>query len=128
MPQCLKSNCPRNLTMKQILLHYVGMTTRISQAVVRRPSLPLTERDETDLEVLKATSQKLLTDLGLEVGTSESALLNSIHRAGMRSLTERIAELGYEQLAQQLDAETTEADTEVRKARRRHQVDAWGSE
>ncbi len=104
------------------------MTTRISQAVVRRPSLPLTERDETDLEVLKATPPKLLTDLGLEVGTSEASLLNSIYRAGMRSLTERIAELGYEQLAQQLDAETTEADTAVRKARRRHQVDAWGSE
>ena len=106
------------------------MASRMSQTVVRRPSLPLTAADEADLALLKHTStyQRALARLssqdipdGTEV--TESVLLHAVFEAGLAAVRQLAEAEGYEQLASDSAAEDA---TRRRLSRRRRPV--WADE
>ena len=68
--------------------------------VVRRPSLPLTDRDETDLARLRDSVhyRQALTDLTgerLDARTSEGVLLHAIFEAGLATVRSAAEAAGY---------------------------------
>jgi hypothetical protein len=84
------------------------MTTRLAGRVVRRPSLPLTERDEVNLALLREIPiyRQALADLTSEsadgpaatAGTgsiTEAALLHAIFQAGVGAVRAAAEEAGY---------------------------------
>ncbi|MDP9182465.1 MAG: hypothetical protein M3P04_06790 [Actinomycetota bacterium] len=82
--------------------------TRFRATVVRRPSLPLTEQDEHDLERLRTSSlhREALGRLSgelLDTEVSESALLHAVFEAGLAAVRAASEEAGYAQMAVELD-------------------------
>jgi hypothetical protein len=97
--------------------------------VVRRPSLPLTERDERELALLRSSAahREALDRLtALEAAAaelSESALLHAVFDVGLRAIRDEIEESGYALLA----AEQGDASTSHR-AEARRRPPAWAHE
>lgn len=98
-------------------------------AAVRRPSLPLTERDERDLALLRASAprREALSRLTGEPVTrpdlSEATLLHAVFEAGLAAVREATEEAGYAELAAQQGAEQAERRAEARRRR-----PAWADE
>ena len=100
------------------------MSTRMNQAVVRRPNLPLSADDDRDLEFLKQSPQyrEALSRLAVsapdpDATLSEGVLLHAIFEVGMAAVRELAMDLGYQELAS--DAEYLEAAKQRRKSARR---------
>lgn len=77
------------------------MSTRTQGRIVRRPSLPLNERDVEDLQTLQSSEDlrlalEVLSPDGLRAGKlSESALLHAIWTTGMAAIREQAEAAGY---------------------------------
>ena len=89
------------------------MSTQVSTRVVRRSSLPLTERDDAFLRKFRNNAARLAaleTADGESLGPSpsESALLRAIFEQGLRTISERLEEDGYAQMAHAYTAEESE--------------------
>lgn len=99
------------------------MPSRNQGRVVRRPSLPLTERDVDDLQALQSSEElrlalEELSPDGLRAGKlSESALLHAIWTTGMAAIREKAEIVGYQALAASM-TETEVAENRA-SARRR---------
>lgn len=94
--------------MPLILLHYLhcSMATRMSSPSVRRPSLPLTAKDDADLEVLRTSPahRRALEILApsapaADDEVSEAVLLHAVFEAGLAAVRRSAEEEGYAQLA-----------------------------
>jgi len=95
---------------------------------VRRPSLPLTQRDELDLARLRAPGylnalERLVAPATDLADASEAVLLHAIFQAGVNAVQEAVADAGYAALADQL---ADEADDRRLAARRRQP--GWSDE
>lgn len=105
------------------------MAIRMSAKVVRRPSLPLTERDERALAVLstsRAHRDALARMSDIEDATaeiSESALLHAVFEIGMAAIRDAVEEAGYAAVAA---AQADDAAGRRQEARRR--ASAWAHE
>jgi hypothetical protein len=105
------------------------MATRLNEPAKARKSLPLTERDLSDLKRLRAETPEraALSDLtGVAVeSVTEAALLHMIFTAGLRAISEKAEERAY--AAEAADRRASgEADESRRIARRRRP--AWADE
>lgn len=96
------------------------MATRMRARVARRPSLPLTEQDERDLERIRTSPayRSALTSLSGETGEattamSEAALLHAVFKAGLDAI--------------RLAAEQS-TDAEIRRAAARRRRPSWADE
>lgn len=86
-----------------------GMATRIKQSTVRRPSLPLTEADERDLDLLRTSPvyRRALDEVSPDASLAdageltESALLHAVLEVGLATIRENALDAGYEELARQ---------------------------
>ena len=82
------------------------MTTRITSPVQRRTSLPLTERNESDISTLLESSayQRALEQLSgtkiIDQEISTSALLHAVFEAGMSAVKASAEMEGYSQIAE----------------------------
>ena len=105
------------------------MATRLSEPVKARKSLPLTERDLTDLERLRGQTPELdaLAELaGMEVqSVTEAALLHMIFAVGLRDIRERTEERAYTTAAADRLASGESAESRLIARRRRP---AWANE
>ncbi|HSF26041.1 MAG TPA: hypothetical protein VLC50_00840 [Actinomycetes bacterium] len=104
------------------------MTVRLRAAVVRRPSLPLTERDEQELAALREHRTHLhvleqLSGVPVTGGTSEAALLHAVFQAGLAAVREAAEEAGYAEIA----AASADRAPEARAAARRRRP-TWADE
>ena len=105
------------------------MATRLRETVVRRPSLPLSQADEAALSALREAPELLrslaeLSSIEIDLqSATESALLQAIFRAGLRSVSEAALDRGYRELAA---AELSEARSRRATARRRRP--SWADE
>lgn len=82
------------------------MATRMVDPVVRRPSLPLTGKDDADLEVLRTSPayRRALEVLApsapaADDDVTESVLLHAVFEAGLAAVRRSAEEEGYAQLA-----------------------------
>lgn len=95
------------------------MTTRLAATVVRRPSLPLTERDVEDLRKLRGSKRQaeaLSSISGTNVSdVTESVLLHALLEAGFQALRDAVNSSGYGDLAAQQDVESQRATARRRK-------------
>lgn len=115
------------LTQPRIVLHYLGMGTRVKEPVVRRPSLPLTEEDDAALARMRSSEPSLkalqaLTGVDATSAT-EAALLQAILRSGLRAIAEEVERSGYAELA-----DDYRRDSDERRARARRRPPAWAQE
>ena len=110
--------------------HAHRMARRLDQAVVRRPSLPLTAADEAQLAALRETasyrtalarlSRQEFPDDG---DVRESVLLHAVFEAGLAAIRQLAEAEGYEQLASEYAADDA---TRRRLSRRRRP--AWAAD
>ena len=110
--------------------HSGPMARRLDQAVVRRPSLPLTASDEEQLAALRETasyrtalarlSRQEFPDDG---DVRESVLLHAVFEAGLAAVRQLAEAEGYEQLANEYAAE----DANRRRLSRRRRP-AWAAD
>ena len=98
--------------------------------MTRRPSLPLTAQDESDLDLIRSspTYQRALEELGGgeqgEAGSlSEGALLHAVFAAGLDAIRLAAAEAGYAELAVQ-----RVADAAAHRAENRRRRPTWANE
>ena len=109
--------------MQHIVLHNAVMATRLREGASRRPSLPLSSADEDALRLLRESPEMLesLAEFAaLEVdlrSATESALLQAIFRAGLRSISEAALARGYDELARQYETELEERYAFARRRR-----------
>ncbi len=96
---------------------------------VRRPSLPLTERDEQDLALLRVSAPQRealgrLTGEPVAHGdVSEAVLIHAVFEAGLAAVREATEEAGYAELAAQQMGEVA-----VRRAESRRRRPAWADD
>ena len=107
-----------------------GMSARMSQPVVRRPNLPLTARDEADLEQIRSSLEfrRALERMApsqpqADASLGEAVLLHAVFEAGLAAVRAAAEEDGYRQLGQQY----TEQQAERRRIARRRKP-AWADE
>jgi hypothetical protein len=100
------------------------MATRMKEPVTRRPSLPLTAKDESDLNLIRTSPshQRALEQLGADLpggaeALSEAALLHAVFEAGLDAVRMAAAEAGYAELARQQAAEAVANRAENRRRR-----------
>ena len=105
------------------------MKTRMTGSTVRRPSLPLTERDEHDLILFResAIHRNMLAELSaaptFPKDVSEAVMLHTVFEIGLRTVREALEEKGYAELAKQ------QADEEPNKyATARRYRPTWADE
>ncbi|MFZ5870585.1 MAG: hypothetical protein ACOYXW_08690 [Actinomycetota bacterium] len=106
------------------------MATRVRVPVTRRPSLPLTEQDERDLELIR-TSPRYRAALANLSGTpdeamtsvSEAALLHAVFAVGVDAVRVAAQEAGYAELAAQQSSESS-----ARRAAARRRRPSWADE
>lgn len=108
----------------------VPMASRMRETVVRRPNLPLTARDENDLQQLRASVgfRRALQRVApgqpdAEADLGEAVLLHAVFQAGLAAIRQAAEEDGYRQLAAQRAGEATE-----RRAIARRRSPRWASE
>lgn len=106
------------------------MSSRMRESVVRRPNLPLTARDEDDLQQLRTSPgfRRALhrvapgrPDADADLG--EAVLLHAVFQAGLAAIRLAAEEDGYRQLAEQQAGESHE-----RRAIARRRAPRWASE
>ena len=107
-----------------------SMSTRMSHRVVRRPNVPLTARDETDLALLRASPafRRALERLcpngpSADADVGEAMLLHAVLEAGLAAIRMSAEEEGYEQLA----VDYAE-DAGARRRMSRRRLPAWTDE
>ena len=101
------------------------MATRFDQPVVRRPALPLTERDERDLALLRSDTperEALMRLAGVSVpsSVSEGLLLHMLLEIALLRVHEEVEAAGYAELARQRAAAETD-----RRAVARRRPPSW---
>lgn len=105
------------------------MATRFSEPTKARKSLPLTERDLTDLDRLRAPSPErdVLSELaGVRIeSVTEAALLHIIFAAGLRAIRDQAEQRAYASAA--ADRLASGAGDEVRRIARRRRP-SWADE
>lgn len=118
------------LDVQHLVPHYLAMATRMDQPVVRRPSVPLTARDEADLAMLKAspTYRRALDRLCASPVTAdddigESVLLHALIEAGFAAVRLEAEEAGYRELAIDYMHQANE-----RRSLARRRTPAWADE
>lgn len=106
------------------------MATRMNERAVRRPTLPLTERDERDLAAIRTAPEyqaAMATALGLDPSqtpdVTDSVVLHFIFTRGLESLQDEIEAAAYERLA-----EARRSTATTRKAIARRRRPAWADE
>ena len=106
------------------------MSSRMTQPVVRRPNLPLTAQDESDLALLRSSPafRQALADLspsGLSPveQVSEAVLLHAVFEAGIAAIRASAEDEGYAQMAA---GYAEQAESRRRMSRRRSP--AWADE
>lgn len=106
------------------------MNSRMSRPVVRRPNLPLTAQDESDLALLRsspayrqALAQLSPSGLSPVEQVSEAVLLHAVFEAGLAAVRASAEEDGYAQLAVDY---AEQAGSRRRMSRRR--TPAWANE
>lgn len=105
------------------MLHYLRMSTRMHTPVVRRPSLPITERDERDLVLLRGSEAhravlERMTGQPVTSGdVSESVLLHAVFEAGLIAVRSAIEDAAYAALAAEQAAEAPERRAQARRRR-----------
>lgn len=106
------------------------MASRIKSPVQRRTSLPLTEKNESDLSLLLESSsyqsalEKLTGTKIVDQEISSSALLHAIFEAGMAAI-KKTAELeGYARIASGISS----ASTQQKKKDSRRRRPTWANE
>jgi hypothetical protein len=115
--------------VRQNVSNYVNMAARMNQRAVRRPPLPLTERDLADLAALRdpgpgrAALGRLAPGALPEGDITEAVLLHAVFEAGLRAVREAAESAGYEQLAAGYEAEDAER-RQIARRRRPH----WAAE
>ncbi|MSW83029.1 MAG: hypothetical protein F2840_18045 [Actinobacteria bacterium] len=99
------------------------MSNRMTQAVVRRPSVPLTAKDEAELALLRTspTFRKALEHLAptgpsAVEAVSEAVLLHSVLEAGLAAIRAMAEADGYAEIAVQYAGQ---AEQRRRMSRRR---------
>jgi hypothetical protein len=110
------------------MLHYVPMTSRMRTPIVRRPSLPLTERDERDLALLASSPEHRealarLSGLESPSSVSEAAVLHAVFEVGIATIRSAVEEASYALLA----AEQASAAAQLR-AEARRRTPSWAHE
>lgn len=112
------------------VLHYVTMASRVKQPVVRRPSLPLTDADEADLELLRSSAahRSALARLSPAAPAenedlTEGALLHAILQAGIAAVRTAAETQGYQQLAAEYASRAHQ-----RRATARRKAPVWADE
>jgi hypothetical protein len=99
------------------------MTTRMPTSAIRRPSLPLTERDEQDLVLLRESEVRrrilasLSGDTAFSADASEAVMLHAVFKVGLTTLGEALEDQGYAEMAAQQTTETLEMRSEARRRR-----------
>ena len=117
--------------MLQKLQHHEDMNPRRSGRTIRRPSLPLTERDLADLDTIRSspserTALEDLASVTLAAGgrsEAESAFLHAVLLAGIRAVRERAEAASYE-----ADAAAYTAEDAERRAIARRRQPPWAGE
>ncbi len=104
------------------------MTTRLRARIVRRPSLPLTERDERDLALLSSSpghreALERLSGLEAPSSVSEAAMLHAVFEVGLATIRSAVEEASYALLA----AEQAGAAAQYR-AEARRRTPSWAHE
>jgi hypothetical protein len=104
------------------------MTTRMRARIVRRPSLPLTERDERDLALLSSSpghreALERLSGLETPSAVSEASMLHAVFEVGLAAIRSAVEEASYAQLA----AEQAGAAAQHR-AEARRRTPSWAHE
>ena len=96
---------------------------RMSQPVVRRPSVPLTLSDEEELQTLRLSPElrRALAEIApmhpaLDTDVTEGVLLHAVLQAGFAALKTRVESDGYASLAEEY---ASVSDTRRRMSRRR---------
>jgi hypothetical protein len=115
----------------QFLWHHRIMSPPKSGHTIRRPSLPLTERDVADLDKIRNSpaERAALEDLASVTfaaggrSEAESAFLHAVLLAGIRAVHERAEEASY-----QADAAAYQAEDTERRAVARRRRPPWTSE
>lgn len=103
--------------------------SRARVTAVRRSSLPLTERDQQDLALLRASEPqrealgRLTGEPVIGADVSEVALIHAVFAAGLRALREATEEAGYAELAAQQTGELA-----VRRAESRRRRPVWAED
>ena len=96
------------------------VTPRSGAKVARRLPVPLTERDDYELAVLRAECMPMIQNmLGLGESPSDAALVHAVFDLGLQQLREVRRDAAYEALAA-----TYDNDAARRIARRRRPVSA----
>lgn len=90
--------------MQHNVLHNEVMATRVSAAVVRRPSLPLTAQDEAALKELRGSQemQRALSRLcgrDISAQNTEGSVLQALIETALRVVKAQAQERAYEELA-----------------------------
>ncbi len=99
------------------------MASRMRSPVVSRKTLPLTERDERALALLRSSAEQLdaLSRLSgggaLTPDASESVLLHAVLEAGLAAVRAATQDVGYAQMAAQLADESAERHADARRRR-----------
>lgn len=106
------------------------MVSRLTEPAKTRKSLPLTEKDLTEIDRLRQETperQALSEIVGIVIveGVAEAALLHMIFEAGLRAIRERAEERAYASAAEDRLA-SGDTDEARRIARRRRP--AWADE
>jgi len=102
-PKCSTICC---IDTRWLVQQYQAMSSRMSGHVVRRPSLPLTAQDESDLALLRSSPafRQALAELSPSAPSpveqvSESVLLHAVFRAGLSVVLASAEDEGYAELA-----------------------------
>jgi len=104
------------------------MAIRFDRPVVRRPALPLTERDERDLALLREDTPERealarLAGASVPPGASEGLLLHTLLEVALLRVREEVEAIGYAEWARQRAA--TETD---RRAVARRRPPSWADD
>jgi hypothetical protein len=105
------------------------MKTRMAAPPARRASLPLTERDEQELALLResAIHRNMIAELSaaptFPKDVSEAVMLHAVFEIGLRTVREALEEKGYAELAR---AQVEEEPNKYVSARRNRPT--WANE
>ena len=107
------------------------MSSRQAGRKIRRPSLPLTERDVANLDKIRNSPAERaaledLASVSFAAGgrsEAESAFLHAVLLAGIRAVRERAEEASYE-----ADADAYQAEDAERRAIARRRRPTWAGE
>ena len=97
----------------------------MASKISRRLSLPLSDKDEVDLALIRKSPERLrdLKD-GLTNASSESAIVHAVFEKGLRSIREQAMEETYAEMAADAKVAAEAVANRLRLARRPRDSDA----